>query len=96
MAETCTGAGDIRTESTASAHAKKKECFQEKKKVNSTMLGSLKDVYVSGTMAHTCNPSYLGGEDQEDLQFVSRPGKMLLRSYLNNKPGVVVSVCDLS
>jgi hypothetical protein len=33
-------------------------------------------------VAHTCNPNYSGGRDQEDLSFEDSLGKQLSRPYL--------------
>jgi hypothetical protein len=39
-------------------------------------------VFCQAQMAHTCNPNYSGGRDQEDHRFKARMGKSLIRSYL--------------
>jgi hypothetical protein len=33
-------------------------------------------------VAHTCNPSYSGGRDQDDCRFEASPGKQFMRPYL--------------
>jgi hypothetical protein len=37
-------------------------------------------------VAHTCNPSYSGGRDQEDLGSKPAPGKSFERPYLKKNP----------
>jgi hypothetical protein len=50
-------------------------------------------------MAHVCNLSYTGGTGWEDGSLKpaqAKKKKKLVRSYLKNKPGVVVHACNLS
>jgi hypothetical protein len=37
-------------------------------------------------VAHTCNPSYSGGRDQEDHSLKLIPGKQFMRPYLEKNP----------
>jgi hypothetical protein len=38
-----------------------------------------------GVVAHTCNPSYLGGRDQEDCGLRPAQAKKLLKSHFNKQ-----------
>jgi hypothetical protein len=49
-----------------------------------------------GTLAHTCNPSYSGGRDQEDRSSNSLQAKKLVRPQLHKKLGMMVCTCDPS
>jgi hypothetical protein len=42
-----------------------------------------KEKKMLGTVAHTCNSSYLGGEEWEDHSLKISLGKKLARSHLN-------------
>jgi hypothetical protein len=43
---------------------------------------SLRRNFLAATMAHTCNPSYLGGEDQEDYGLRPAKEENLVRPHL--------------
>jgi hypothetical protein len=43
----------------------------------------LKEYFSQALVAHTCDPSYSGGKDQED-QFEASLGKQFVRPYLEN------------
>jgi hypothetical protein len=48
-------------------------------------------------VAHNCNPSYLGGRDQEVSWFKTSPGEKVSETLISiNESGIVVHVCNLS
>jgi hypothetical protein len=48
-------------------------------------------------VAHTCNPSYLGGQDLDHSSRLAWVKKKFMRPHLNRKKlGVVMCICHLS
>jgi hypothetical protein len=47
-------------------------------------------------VSHTCNPSYLGGRDQEDCGSRASPGKYFQRPHLQNNQSKVDWSCGSS
>jgi hypothetical protein len=58
------------------AHMNNKRKMKKKKKVVKSWV----------LVAHTCNPSFSGGRDQEDRSSKPAPGKQFVRPYLKKNP----------
>jgi hypothetical protein len=53
----------------------------------------VKTVWRPGTVAHACNPTYLGGRDWEGWQLEASLGKKFTRSHSNQWLGMVTCTC---